>query len=86
MAVYGAKMGEDFLACGPRLLLPARGFRDQPSAPLLLVSAEKDTQQPIAELYVLTRHGDPEDVWVGPWGGHDGRSEKRRVVESSSGS
>jgi pimeloyl-ACP methyl ester carboxylesterase len=32
------------------------------------------TQQPIADLYLLMKHGDPKDVWVNPEGGHMGRS------------
>ena len=41
---------------------------------MLLVSGEKDTQQPIADLYLLMKHRDPKDVWVNPEGGHMGRS------------
>lgn len=75
-AVYGAKTVEEFLAYGPQLSLLARGFLDKPSAPMLLVNGEKDTQQPIADLYLMMRHGDPKDVWVNPDGGHMGRSQK----------
>ena len=46
-----------------------------------------DTQQPIADLYLLMKHGDPKDAWVNPAGGHMGRSPNwssgdifRRVV------
>src|SRR5260221_618863 len=54
----------------------ARGVLDRPSAPMLLVNGERDTQQPIADLYLLMKHGDPKDVWVNPEGGHMGRSER----------
>jgi pimeloyl-ACP methyl ester carboxylesterase len=75
-SVYGTKTMEEFLAYGPRLSLVARGMLDRPSAPMLLVNGERDTQQPIADLYLLMRHGDPKDVWVNPEGGHMGRSER----------
>ena len=75
-AVYGTKTMEEFLAYGPRLSLVARGLIDKPSAPMLLVNGERDTQQPIADLYLLMKHGDPKEVWVNPEGGHMGRSER----------
>ena len=73
-AVYGVKTMEDYLAYGPRLSLVARGLLDKPAAPMLVVNGERDTQQPISDLYLLMRHGDPKDVWVNPQGGHMGRS------------
>ena len=74
--VYGVDTMEEFLAYGPRLSLVERGLIDQPSAPMLLVNGEKDTQQPIADLYLLMKHGDPKTAWINPDGGHMGRSEK----------
>lgn len=74
--VYGVDTMEDFLAYGPRLSLVERGLIDQPSAPMLLVNGEQDTQQPIADLYLMMKHGDPKTAWVNPEGGHMGRSEK----------
>ncbi len=74
--VYGVETMEEFLAYGPRLSLVARGLIDQPSAPMLLVNGEKDTQQPISDLYLLMKRGDPKSVWVNPEGGHMGRSDK----------
>jgi pimeloyl-ACP methyl ester carboxylesterase len=82
-SAYGTKSMEEFLAWGPRLSLVARGMLDKPSAPMLLVNGERDTQQPIADLYLLMKHGDPKDVWVNPEGGHMGRSQAwpdRRVL------
>jgi fermentation-respiration switch protein FrsA (DUF1100 family) len=73
-AVYGVKTLEEFLAYGPRLSLLDLGYLDKPSAPMLLINGEKDTQQPIADLYLMMKHGDPKDVWVNPAGGHMGRS------------
>jgi esterase FrsA len=75
-AVYGTKTLEDFLAYGPRLSLLTRGLLDQPSAPMLLVNGERDTQQPISDLYLMMKHGDPKDAWVNPAGGHMGRSQQ----------
>ena len=74
--VYGVDTMEDFLAYGPRLSLIERGLIDQPSAPMLLVNGEQDTQQPIADLYLLMKHGSPKTAWVNPVGGHMGRSEE----------
>lgn len=53
---------EDFLAFGPRLSLVTRGFIDKPSAPMLLVNGEQDSQQPIADLYLLMRQLGVEPV------------------------
>ena len=52
------------------------GRIDQPSAPMLLVNGELDTQQPIADLYLMMRSGDPKQAWVNPVGGHMGRSKE----------
>ena len=75
-AVYNTNTMEEFLAYGPRLSLVERGLIDQPSAPMLLVNGEQDTQQPIADLYLMMKHGDPKQAWVNPIGGHMGRSEE----------
>jgi esterase FrsA len=75
-AVYGVDTMEDFLAYGPRLSLIERGLIDQPSAPMFLVNGEQDTQMPIADLYLMMKHGDPKTAWVNPVGGHMGRSER----------
>jgi pimeloyl-ACP methyl ester carboxylesterase len=74
-AVYNTTTMEEFLAYGPRLSLVERGLIDQSSAPMLLVNGELDTQQPIADLYLMMKHGDPKQAWVNPVGGHMGRSE-----------
>jgi len=74
-SIYGVKTEEDYLAYGPKLSLATRGFLDKPAAPMLVVNGEKDTQQPIADLYLLMKHGDPKDAWVNPAGGHMGRSQ-----------
>jgi esterase FrsA len=75
-AVYGVKTMEEFLNYGPRLSLVARGLIDQHSAPMLLVNGEQDSQQPISDLYLMMKHGDPKLAWVNPDGGHMGRSKE----------
>jgi esterase FrsA len=73
--VYGVKTLDEFLAYGPRMSLKAEGFLGKPSAPMLIINGEKDTQVPIADLYTLLRSGgSPKQAWVNPNGGHTGRS------------
>lgn len=76
MTVYGFKSGEDekFLAVLPTFSLQTRGILEKPSAPMLIVNGEKDTQVPISDLYLLLRTGTPKMAWVNPIGGHTGRS------------
>lgn len=76
MAVYGFKTGEDdkFLAAMQPFSLQTRGILDKPSAPMLVVNGEKDSQVPISDLYLLLRTGTPKFAWVNPSGGHTGRS------------
>jgi hypothetical protein len=73
-SVYGVATLEDFLAYGPRLSLKTEGLLERPSAPMLLVNGNKDTQVPIADLDLLLHSGSPKDAWVNPTGGHMGRS------------
>lgn len=74
-AVYGVKTLDEFLAYGPRLSLKTEGFLGRPSAPMLILNGEKDTQVPISDLYLLFRSGgSPKEAWVNPNGGHTGRS------------
>jgi pimeloyl-ACP methyl ester carboxylesterase len=73
-SVYGTRTLDEFLSYGPRLSLVNRKMLDMPSAPMLLVNGERDTQQPISDLYLMMKHGDPKDAWVNPAGGHMGRS------------
>lgn len=73
-SVYGANTLEEFLAYGPRMSLKTAGWLDKPSAPMLLVNGEKDSQVPIEDLYALLRSGSPKEAWVNPEGGHIGRN------------
>lgn len=78
MYVYGFKEGEDdaFLQKMASFSLETRGILDKPSAPMLVVNGEKDTQVPIADLYLLLKTGTPKMAWVNPDGGHTGRSKE----------
>jgi dienelactone hydrolase len=73
-SVYGAATMEEFLAYGPRMSLKNDGLIDRPSAPMLLVNGDRDTQVPIADLDLLLHAGSPKEAWVNPGGGHMGRS------------
>ena len=77
MFVYGFKPGEEdaFLQKVATFSLQTRGMLQQPSAPMFVVNGEKDTQVPIADLYLLLRTGTPKFAWVNPEGGHIGRSK-----------
>ena len=72
-AVYGAKDLESFLQYGPRMSLKTANLLDRPSAPMLLLNGEKDTQVPIEDLYVMLRSGSVKEAWVNPQGAHIGR-------------
>jgi esterase FrsA len=73
-SVYGVATLEEFLAYGPRMSLKEEGLIDKPSAPMLLVNGEKDSQVPIADLDILLHHGSPKEAWVNPAGFHTGGS------------
>ncbi len=77
MFVYGFKAGEEepFLKKLATFSLETRGILQRPSAPMLVVNGEKDSQVPIADLYLLLRTGTPKFAWVNPDGGHTGRSK-----------
>jgi len=71
--VYGVSSLEDFYAYGPRMSLKNGDWLAKPSAQMLLVNGEKDSQVPIEDLYLLLRNGSPKEAWVNPQGGHIGR-------------
>ena len=73
-SVYGVKTLDEFLAYGPRMSLKELGLIEKPSAPMLLVNGDKDSQVPIADLDLLLHTGSPKEAWVNPGGGHMGRS------------
>ena len=71
--VYGVSTLEDFYAYGPRMSLKNGDWLSRPSAPMLVINGEKDSQVPIDDLYLLLRNGSPKEAWVNPQGGHIGR-------------
>ncbi|MGH7091343.1 MAG: alpha/beta hydrolase family protein [Stellaceae bacterium] len=75
--VYGFKPEQDraFLDRLKQFSLKRRGVLAEPSAPMLVVNGAKDTQVPIADLYLLLSTGSPKFAWVNPEGGHTGRSK-----------
>jgi esterase FrsA len=73
-SVYGVATLADFLAYGPRMSLKEQGLIDRPTAPMLLVNGDRDSQVPIADLDLLLHAGSPKEAWVNPGGGHMGRS------------
>jgi pimeloyl-ACP methyl ester carboxylesterase len=76
-AIYGVESLDDFYAYGPRLSLKNQGFLGKPSAPMLVLNGEKDSQVPISDLYMLMQSGGTAKwSWVNPDGGHTGRSEE----------
>ena len=76
-AIYGVESLDEFYAYGPRLSLKRQGFLGQPSAPMLVLNGEKDTQVPISDLYLLMQSGGTAKwSWVNPDGGHTGRSQE----------
>jgi esterase FrsA len=73
-SVYQVTSLEDFLAYGPKMSLKSQGLLGRPSAPMLLVNGDKDSQVPIADLDLMLHSGSPKEAWVNPDGGHMGRS------------
>jgi esterase FrsA len=76
-AIYGVESVDEMLTYGPRLSLKTQGFLGRPSAPMLVVNGEKDSQVPISDLYMLMQSGGSAKwSWVNPDGGHTGRSQE----------
>jgi pimeloyl-ACP methyl ester carboxylesterase len=73
-AMHGADGIDQLLEKMRPFSLLESGLLDRPSAPMLLVNGARDSQVPIADLFLLLEHGDAKDAWVNPVGGHMGRS------------
>ena len=57
-----------------KMSLVRQGMLDRPSAPMLVLGGAKDTQVPIADIYLLLSKGEtPKTAWINPQGGHLGR-------------
>jgi len=76
-AIYGVESVDEMLTYETRLSLKTQGLLGQPSAPMLVVNGEKDSQVPISDLYLLMQSGGSAKwSWVNPDGGHTGRSQE----------
>lgn len=73
-ALVGATTLDEMVERMRRFSLLDTGVLDQPSAPMLCVNGARDSQVPIADIFLLLQHGDPKEAWVNPVGGHMGRS------------
>jgi dienelactone hydrolase len=73
-AMHGADGRDDLLARARPYSLLDLGLLDRPSAPMLLVNGARDSQIPVADLYLALERGDVKQAWVNPAGGHMGRS------------
>jgi pimeloyl-ACP methyl ester carboxylesterase len=57
-----------------KMSLVTQGVLDRPAAPMLVLAGVKDTQVPIADIYLLLSKGvTPKTAWINPQGGHLGR-------------
>ena len=73
-SMHGAAGVDDLIAKARPFSQLELGLLDRPACPMLLVNGARDSQVPIADLYLLLEHGDAKDAWVNPSGGHMGRS------------
>ncbi len=84
-AMLGAQGLDELVARARRFSLLDAGILDRPSAPMLAVNGARDSQIPIADLYLLLEHGDAKEAWINPQGGHMGRSPQwpsRAIAEN----
>ncbi len=72
--LVGATTLDELLDRMRRFSLRDAGLLDEPSAPMLIVNGARDSQVPLADMFVLLEHGDAKEAWVNPAGGHMGRS------------
>lgn len=60
-----------------KMSLVKQDLLNKPMAPMLVLAGVKDTQVPIADIYLLLSKGDsPKTAWINPQGGHLGRQVK----------
>ena len=60
-----------------KMSLVRQGVLGKPMSPMLVIAGVKDTQVPIADIYLLLSKGDtPKSAWINPEGGHLGRQVK----------
>jgi esterase FrsA len=70
--MLGARNDEEYIQGFKALSLLDQGLLNQRCAPLLLINGKNDTQCPIADIELLTEHGDPKSVRLFPGRGHMG--------------
>ncbi len=78
MSIFdGVNSIEELEQIFPKMSLKTQGLLDQPATPMHILAGVKDTQVPIADIYLLLNSGDvPKDAWINPKGGHLGRQMK----------
>jgi hypothetical protein len=54
--------------------LKTEGYLGKPTAPMLLIGGNNDTQVPVGDTDLLLHSGTPKDAWINPGGGQMGRS------------
>jgi len=73
----GVNTVDDLAKFLPKMSLVQQGILGKPMAPMLVIGGVKDTQVPIADIFLLLSKGDtPKDAWINPQGGHLGRQVK----------
>lgn len=70
--MLGATNDQEYIDGFRRLSLLDQGLLDGPCAPMLLINGKNDTQCPIADIELLTEHGDPKAVRLFAGRGHMG--------------
>lgn len=70
--MLGATNDQEYIDGFKRLSLLDQGLLDGPCAPMLLINGKNDTQCPIADIELLTEHGDPKAVRLFAGRGHMG--------------
>lgn len=70
--MLGATNDQEYIDGFKRLSLLDQGLLDAPCAPMLLINGKNDTQCPIADIELLTEHGDPKAVRLFAGRGHMG--------------
>lgn len=78
MAIFdNVKTIDEMAQVLPAMSLVKQGLLGKPMAPMLILAGVRDTQVPIADIYLLLSKGDvPKTAWINPQGGHLGRQVK----------
>jgi len=72
----GVNTPAELLERAPKNSLLAQGYLQRPTAPMLVIAGEHDTQVPISDIDLLLHSGSPKWSWINPNGGHMGREPK----------